>query len=178
MLIYRDWDTTVALLASSLSAAVAEGGYRIWPDNYGMFLEQIDPNGTSHGYWRVGSKDQPYGRFARGFRHADGKDVMAFRLESGFFTDPQPAEGRAVTIRVVYFDKGRGQWALKYDAVDDRQKTAMVVHKTDSGSWKEAIATIVDGRFARRGPKGADLLLVNLDDEDDVFHMIELRRGK
>lgn len=40
--------------------------YNIWPGNYGMYLEQIEANETSIGYWRVGSKEQPYGRFARG----------------------------------------------------------------------------------------------------------------
>ncbi len=151
-------------------------GYRIWSDNYGMFLSQHDPEGTSRGYWRVGSKSEPYGRFARGFCHAEGKNAMFFRIEHGFFTHDVAPGNRKVVVRVVYFDRGRGQWALRYDGGETTPKTALVVTNSDSGQWKQALATIDDGRFAGGCPHQTDLMLVNLDEEDDVFHMIELVR--
>jgi hypothetical protein len=151
-------------------------GYQIWPDNYAMFLTQYDPSGTSRGHWRVGAKEQPYGRFARGFDHAAGKDAMYFRLDDDFFAAGPLAGKSDVLVRVVYFDQGTGQWELAYDAVDDPQKRALTVRKTNSGLWKEISVTIKDGCFSHRGPHQADLMLVNPDAEDDIFHMIELRR--
>lgn len=149
----------------------------VWPGNYQMFMSQIDPQETSQGYWRVGTKNERFGRFARGFLHAAGKDAMRFQLAEGFFAD-EPADGpRRVTLRVVYFDGGKGEWALRYDAMGDANKTALTIRKTDSGQWKEAAVEIEDGRFARGGDGAADIALVNTDAEDDVFHMIELVRG-
>jgi hypothetical protein len=36
--------------------------------------------------------------------------------------------------------------------------------------------TIADGEFANKGPLNSDFSLVNEDDEDDVFHMIEITK--
>ena len=35
--------------------------------------------------WRVGPKDQPYGRFARGFNEAKGKAALCFDIDDAFF---------------------------------------------------------------------------------------------
>jgi hypothetical protein len=156
--------------------ALNDIGWRIYPGNYQMWLYQNDPNGTSQGLWRVGPRDQPYGRFARRFDHASGKDRMAFDIDDRFFFD-QPLKGAyPVTIRVIYFDQGSGQWAISYDAIDNPDKIAVTVTKTNSGRWKEQTVTISDGYFGNRGPNHTDLALVNLDSEDDTFHMIELTR--
>ncbi len=57
-----------------------DAGWRIFPGNYERFLRQIDPDKTSAGWWRVGGAITPstpaYSRFARGFDHARGKEVM------------------------------------------------------------------------------------------------------
>lgn len=156
--------------------ALNDVGWRIYPGNYQLWLYQIDPNETSQGLWRVGPRDQPYGRFARRFDGASGKNAMYFDIDDRFFFE-QPLDGAyPVTIRVVYLDEGTGQWALQYDAQDDSRKTALIVTKTNTGRWKEAIVTLDDGYFGNRGPRGADLALVSLDGEDDTFHMIELTR--
>ncbi|MGD8618745.1 MAG: hypothetical protein PVH54_06100, partial [Gammaproteobacteria bacterium] len=78
-----------ALTAVKQTQALNDVGNKIWTDNYGVYLRQIDPLGTSQGYWRVGSTDQPYGRFARSFQHASGKDRMDFDIDDRFF-DNQP----------------------------------------------------------------------------------------
>jgi hypothetical protein len=77
---------------------------------------------------------------------------------------------------VVYLDQGTGRWALTYDAIDNTEKIAVVVTKANTGRWKEQMITVTDGYFGNRGQNQADLALVNLDDEDDTFHMIELTR--
>lgn len=157
-----------------------DAGWQILPGNYERFLHQIDPDETSVGLWRVGGdvtfSTPVYARFARGFDHAAGKDALYFDIKDSFFSG-RPLKGAyPLTIRVVYYDKGAGQWALQYDAVGNPTKTARVVTKTDSGKWKERTVTVSDGYFGNRGPRGADLMLVNTDAEDDVFHMVELTK--
>jgi hypothetical protein len=157
-----------------------DAGWQIFRGNYERFLHQIDPDETSAGWWRVGGEvtaSTPiYSRFARGFDHSHGKDALYFDIKDGFFSG-KPLGGRyPVTVRVVYYDKGSGRWALEYDAVGDPKKTAYVVTKTDSGTWKDRTVTLSDAYFGNRGPRGADLALVNTDAEDDVFHMIEATR--
>jgi hypothetical protein len=156
--------------------ALNDVGWRIYPGNYEMWLSQIDPAGSSQGLWRVGPKDQPYGRFARRFDGAAGKTEMRFDIDDRFF-DGRPLDGAyPLTIRVIYFDEGRGRWALHYDAQADPDKTAAVVVKSDTGRWKAETVVLADGYFGNRGLGDADLRLVSLDDEDDTFHMIEVTR--
>ena len=38
--------------------------------------------------------------------------------------------------------------------------------------------TLNDAYFGNSCPRGADLMLVNTDTEDDIFHMIELTRQR
>jgi hypothetical protein len=154
--------------------AMNDVSWNIWADNYSRYLRQIDANATSQGWWRVGSKDQPFGRFARGFDHAHGKDVMYFDLDDRFFTDKQ--KPHEVNIRVVYFDKGKGSWELKFDSLDQPERIGLNIQNTDSGKWKEAVVAIKDGRFNNRGPRSSDIELVNTSNEDTIFHMVELTR--
>ncbi|MFB3827009.1 MAG: beta-galactosidase [Bryobacteraceae bacterium] len=147
------------------ASAMNDVGWSIWAGNYERYLKQYDPNGTSTGWWRVGPKDQPYGRFARGFDTAAGKRAMYFDLDDRFAP-------RAVKVRVVYLDRGRGSWELRYDDA----KTALAVNNGDTGRWKEAAAAIEAGRFANLGPHGTDLALVHTGGEDTLFHMIEVTR--
>lgn len=151
-------------------------GFNIWPGNYGMYLVQLDPVETSQGYWQIGPQEQPYGMFARGFNHQAGKDTLYFGIDDGFFFD-KPLDGvYPVKVRVVYFDKGAGTWELQYDAVAGPQATALRVRKTDTGRWLEKTVEISDGNFGNRCPRKSDLMLVNTDAEDDIFHMVDLTR--
>jgi hypothetical protein len=164
--------------------ALNDVGWQIYTDNFQMWLTQIDPNGTSQGLWRQGPKTQMYGRFARRFDHASGKDAMYFDIDNRFFGGQALNAGYPVTLRVVYLDQGTGSFALKYDAVNDPEKTAFTVTKTNSGQWKEKIVTVSGGYFGNRisVPSSvatgttADLMLVNADAENDTFHMIEVTR--
>ena len=123
----------------------------------------------------MGPKDQPYGRFARGFDVAGGKNAMYFALADRFF-GKRAAGARPVEARVVYFDSGRGSWALKYDAAGG-EKTALEIRKTDSGRWKEARVKLADAYLGHRCPHGTDLVLVNTSKENTLFHMVELARS-
>jgi len=149
-------------------------GWDIFHGNYQMYLTQHDPLGTSQGYWRVGPKSQPYGRFARGFNGSRGMNAMYFDLDDKFYSGNPPYR---CTLRVVYYDQGASRWALQYDATGHPQQTAVTVTKTNSGTWKEVTVDVADGNFKNRCLHDTDIMLTNLDDEDDVFHMIELNRA-
>lgn len=156
--------------------ALNDVAYNIWAGNYRNFLYQIDANETSQGYWRVGPKSQPYGRFARGFNHAEGKNTLFFDIDDDFFSN-NPSDSLKITLRVVYYDKGEGSWALKYHASGDKEKTAFTLKKTNTGKWKHKIVNIPDGMFSNGCENNADLMLVNTDNEDDIFHMLEINKG-
>jgi hypothetical protein len=94
-------------------------GYRIWPGNYGKFMVQLNASASSVGRWRVGPRDQGYGRFARALEQRSGRTSIRVSLEPGFAaahrapTASTSAEGGGslnVTVRVVYLDEGRGRW--------------------------------------------------------------------
>jgi hypothetical protein len=171
-----DWRETGLHTYYQNLKAINDVAYDIWPGNYCNFLYQIDANETSQGYWRVGPKSQPYGRFARGFNHSQGKDALLFDIDDTFFEDNALNGEYDVTVRIVYYDGGEGSWALKYDAVDNPQKTALVIQKENTECWREKTVIISDGMFTNRGPRGADLMLINTDAQDDIFHMIEITR--
>ncbi|MBI4876160.1 MAG: hypothetical protein HY822_16105, partial [Acidobacteria bacterium] len=151
-------------------------GWNLEAGNYQRYLAQIDPLGTSQGYWRVGPKEQPYGRFARGFDVQSGKNTLLFDVADRFFGGQPLAGACPVTVRVVYFDAGKGSWELRYDARGDKSKTAIAVQNTDSGRWKEVTVKLADAWFGNRGTRGADLVVANTSRQDTIFHLVELRR--
>ncbi len=151
-------------------------GVEIFAGNFELYLHQVDAQATSQGLWRVGPQEQPYGRFARRFDHASGRDAMYFRIADGFFGEPLRG-GYPIDVRIVYLDAGRGRWALRYDATGNPEQVALEITKTGSNEWKEARVTLRDAAFENRGPRGADVMLVNLDDEDDTFHLVEITRA-
>ncbi len=155
-------------------------GEEVFRGNYERFLTQINPDDTSVGLWRVGgivtTTSSVYGRFARRFDHASGKNTMVFRLTDSFFSGGRLAGAYSVSVRVMYFDEGFGKWALCYDALGDPNKRAYDVVKTDTKQWKEKVVTLADANFGKSGPMGSDLSLVNLDADDDIFHMVEITR--
>ncbi len=163
--------------ARTSESALNDVGWQIHRGNYEMWLTQRDPDRTSKGLWRQGPQWQMHGRFARRFDHANGKDAMSFDIDDRFFGGRPLAGKYAVTVRIVYLDAGRGSWALTYDSTSDPAKRAYTVTKTGTGQWKEKVVTLRDASLGDRLPHGSDLALVNTDDEDDTFHMIELTRN-
>ncbi len=155
-------------------------GWDIWPDNYGRFLYQIDADGTSIPLYRVGGPitktSSIYSRFARGFEHASGKDAMYFKLHEGFSQGNEP---KVMTITVVWYDGVEGStWKLDYDAGKGGVKTALTVTGKGDKQWHHETVTVEDAVLRQGGIKGADFALVNTDDKDDIFSLIEVHRGK
>jgi hypothetical protein len=155
-------------------------GWDIWPDNYGRFLDQIDADATSIPLWRVGgpiTKTSPiYSRFARGFEHATGKDSLYFKLHDGF---SQGAEPKVISMTVVWYDGTAGStWRLDYDAGRAGMKTALAVTGKGDQRWHHEVVTVDDAVLRHGGARGADFALVNTDDKDDIFSLLEIHRGK
>jgi subtilisin-like proprotein convertase family protein len=134
----------------------------------------MNPDTTSKGLWRVNGTlttgSHPYDRFARGFDSATGRDTMVFDINDNLI----PSAGQRVRLSVDYLDRGTGQFAMRYDAVGNNQKTAFTVTKTNTNTWKTASVVVTDWAFGNSGPSGADLTLVNLDSDDDIFHKLEV----
>jgi hypothetical protein len=151
-----------------------DAGRGIWPGNYERFITQMNPDTTSKGLWRVNgtltTSSHPYDRFARGFDSATGRDTMVFDINDNLI----PSVGQRVRLSVDYLDRGTGQFAMRYDAVGNNQKTAFTVTKTNTNTWKTASVVVTDWAFGNSGPSGADLTLVNLDSDDDIFHKLEV----
>lgn len=145
-------------------------------DDYCRFLYPIDKLATSVGWWNLGPKDQPYGKFARGFEHKTGKDALYFGFHQDFFKQDGQMTG-ALTFRVVWYDNTTGSWGFSYDAGKGNFKSAKTFTGTGTNRWREETFTITDAVMNHNGPRGADLALVNLDTKDKIFHLIEVQRG-
>ncbi|OPZ06822.1 MAG: hypothetical protein BWZ10_02936 [candidate division BRC1 bacterium ADurb.BinA364] len=99
---------------------------------------------------------------------------MSFRLDPRFFSNPSGPHN--AEVRVVYLDKGRGAWALKYAGADTGEPAELKMQCEDSGEWKEAIFQIDAARFDSSLPGGADMQLALLEGDDVIFHLLELNR--
>jgi hypothetical protein len=166
---------------SILSAGgINDVGWDLFPGNYEKFLHQINANVTSAGYWNVQSSDPNtmYGRFARGFDLANGKNGLYFTVDSEFLNNA-PLNGQyPVIIEITYLDKGKGQFRLLYDAIGKANKAAKTVSCTNSGSWKKISVLLNDAYFGKRASKGSDFFIKNTGTENVIFSVVELTRPR
>lgn len=81
-----------------------------------------------------------------------------------------------ITFRISYFDKGNGKFKL---VIKDRAGTQQTYSftKKNTGLWQEATLTLDSYQFANNLSRGADILLDNGGDDDDIFHMVEITKG-
>lgn len=123
--------------------------------------------------------------WARQTNKASGNNYMRFNLNDLFANSLGTVGNRRVTVRVVYLDRGgsTNKWQLQYAAVGNPNKPATItdtsttsVTKGTSNYWKEVFFTINDGAFDNSATGGTDLALYNNDDDDDIFHLIEVKR--
>jgi hypothetical protein len=93
-------------MASRRRTSMNDVGWRIWPGNYGNgLITQLAPANTSIGWWRVGRKDEPFGRFARGFQRSTGRTAMGFQLDRRLWGGlPLDAAVTGLTVHVTYYD--------------------------------------------------------------------------
>ena len=173
-----DLDAATSLLGSSYlleAKAMNDVGFGLIARNFSRFITQIDADKTSVGLWRVGPADQPYGRYARAFEHKSGKDALYFGFHKDFFKHDGKPVG-PLTFRVVWLDNTTGSWGFCYDAGKEGFKSAKTFVGQGTGRWREETFMITDAVLNHNGPQGADIALVNLDDKDKIFHLIEVQR--
>lgn len=153
-------------------------GWRIWRGNYGNgLLTQLDPIASSIGWWRVGPKDQPYGRFARGFEYATNKTSMGFTLNRQLWGGLPLGHSLPLVIKVTHFDQGPGSFTVQYDGASGC-KNAKSVEVGKTGRWVQTTVLVEDAHFDRscgwgEHYKGADVVLHG-EHGDVVFHGIEV----
>ena len=151
-------------------------GWDIIPTNYSRFITQINPLSGDVGWWNVDTKKNApqvskYGRFARGFDNASKKNAMYFDVNDDLGSElcGYPTE---LEITVTYFDENPGsKWQLQYDN-GSGPVTVEVVCSGDK-KWK---TKQVKGPAVLQNSllNGADVILFNSDDKDDIFHMVEV----
>lgn len=156
------------------SKAMNDVGYQVIARNYSRFVTQINANNTCVGWWRVGPADQPYGRYARGFENKSNKNRMSFDLDDNFFLNTP--NDKLIEVKIIYLDEGTGQFSFRYNSTTELDKIAQIFTKTDTKRWVEKTVTIEDGEFLNKGLNNSDFSLVNEDSEDDIFHLIEIKR--
>ena len=81
-----------------------------------------------------------------------------------------------ITLKTIYLDQGNEKKLVRYHALSNLDKTAATITKTSSGRWVSKSSTMADEAFANKGPLESDFSLVSEDDEDDVFHMVEITK--
>jgi len=74
-------------------------------------------------------------------------------------------------------DNTTGSWGFSYDAGKGNFKSAKTFVGQGTGRWRDETFTITDAVMNHNGSQGADIALVNLDDKDKLFHLIEVQRG-
>ncbi|MCK4921169.1 MAG: beta-galactosidase [Bacteroidales bacterium] len=166
-------------LAGSLKSRKRMGyndvGWDRIDDDYNLYLYPVDKLETSIGWWHVGPKDQPYGRFARGFEHESGKDTLFFKFHKDFFRNNKN-EKKTLQFKIIWFDNNEGEWKFSYDNGKDDLKTGAEFKGEGSMRWKEEIVKVEDAVLNGNGPRDSDIALINTDNKDNIFHIIEVVR--
>lgn len=143
-------------------------GWEILDGNYYRFIKQIDPEGTSYGWWHKGPKESVYSRFARA---TDIKKGNKFYFD---VNDECNFDGE-IAIRVVWLDEGNSKWQLKYNGTNSSESVAFENINNNSGEWKEKTILIYDAKFRNSGDKAADIIIENFSKNKAlVFHLIEI----
>ena len=148
--------------------------------NYGNGLvTQLQPFETSVGWWGVGPKDQPYGRYARGFERATGRTDISFVLDTRLWggLPLSAADERTLTLAVTYLD-GMAGFAIFFDTASGCAAPKRTISGAGSGRWITTTFVISDGHFGRRcESKGgaADIVLRSTTpNADAIIHGLEI----
>ncbi len=158
----------------SVWIALRETEYTWFPEkgNFEFWLYQKDdaPGGRTVPLWRVGSA--PEGRFTRRTDQATGNPDMYFDVDDRYIY----GNARPVTVTVTYYDQGFDRWQLRYDAVDNPDKAAGTVFKTNTYTWKKATFVLNDALFMNRQLGGTDFHIWCLGDGDEIIHFVDVQR--
>ena len=140
----------------SIWVAMRETEYTWFPQwgNFQFWLYQNDSvtGGKTVPLWNIGTA--PEGRYTRRTDQASGNPYLYLNVDDGYIKGGV----NHVTITITYLDQGIDTWELQYDSTTSSTKSAGVVSKTNSGTWKKRAFDIVDAQFANRQPGGGNML--------------------
>lgn len=168
-----------------------DAGYQVYPGNYHGFLQQLAPDSTSYGAWRVGPEDELFGRY--------GRSIMAMGTEMEFKVVGNVFDAHVgdVHARVVFFRTKSSaastlaDFVVSYSITAADSTAATCVSKTISSTkdaeehWVEVQFTIAigggGGRFGGGGcgsGGGADVTIAQPGPEADriVFNLLEISK--
>ena len=169
-----------------------DAGYQVYPGNYNGFLRQRDADASSYGAWRIGPREEIFGRYGRSV--VPSSAGMAFEVLGGVFGD---YEGD-VHVRVVFFRPERTASSASADFVVAYSTTstlsggadraskcvskAISTAKDGEGHWVEARFTVALDTHERFGGgachNGADVVIdePGTGAERIVFNLIEISK--
>ena len=165
---------------SNLSAkGTNDVGWDLFEGNYDRYLHQIDANTTSVGYWNVESSDPNtmYGKYARGFDAANGKNALYFDVDDAFLNYSALDAAYPVMVEITYLDKGTGSWQLFYDAKGNSNKSSISVTCANTLKWKKVSVTLTDAYFGNKGTNTSDFYIKNINSNNALFSVVELNRS-
>ena len=146
-------------------------GWGIFDGNLSRFVEQIDADSTSDGWWHVGPQESIYGRFARSIKIKNGKGGMYFDVNDDF-----AKTAKKVEIRIVWLDKGIGEWTVSYNAKSKADKSLLTVKNGNTGKWIEKTVLVLDAHFLNKGTLKSDIAITAKGSETIVFHILEITK--
>ena len=146
-------------------------GWEIFDGNLSRFIDQIDTEETSDGWWHVGPQESIYGRFARSVKIKEGKGGMYFDINDVF-----AKTAKKVEIRLVWLDKGFGEWHVSYSADKKTDKSVLTVKNTNTGKWMEKTVVVDDASFANKGERKSDISITTKSEETSIFHLLEVNK--
>ena len=146
-------------------------GWGIFDGNLCRFIDQIDAEATSDGWWHIGPNESIYGRFARSIKLKDGKGGIYFDVNDVF-----AKECKEVEIRIVWLDKGLGEWTVFYNTEKKADKSLFTVKNGNTGKWMEKTVLVKDACFANKGERSSDIYITSKSNELCIFHLIEVTK--
>jgi len=83
---------------------------------------------------------------------------------------------KTIEIRIVWLDKGLGEWSVTYNSTKEPNATLFSVKNTNSGKWLEKTVLVKDAAFANKGEYKSDIAITSKGKETTVFHLIEINK--
>jgi hypothetical protein len=110
---------------------------------------------------------------ARRTDQGTGNPYMWLKVDDGYLF----GGSNTVTVKVTYFDYGTDSWKLDYDGAGGVQRTAGIVSKTNTRTWKVKTFTITDARFGNGLLGSSDMRIDCNSDGDEYIHFVEVVKG-
>ena len=158
-------------MANRQSKDYNDVGWNITEGNYNRFIDQINADETSEGWWHVGPQESIYGRFARSIKIKDGKGGMYFDVNDDFSKNTKKVE-----LRIVWLDKGLGEWTVSYNAEKKADKNLFAIKNGNTGKWMEKTVLISDAQFTNKGARKSDIAITAKGSETTVFHILDITK--